>query len=236
MGQKQRKEADIKGTSPMARVSSDSSNISAAVALTPKSTGSERTATKSMETRTGGASRMEPHEREEQILQVATEHFRNRGVLGASMSAIARDAGITRALLYHYFPGKGSLAAAVTRREANAVLEALGQHQENPEEALRNALRTYFLVVAGVPTPGGEDFPNNPTDYLEWMLERTGMPVNDRTRVILGGWLQLVDYFALHMVQLNPRERRPGRTRGWGLEEAIDLCLGAVDTLTGGGY
>ena len=124
---------------------------------------------KNAEPRTG-ALRMEPHEREEQILKIAAEHFARRGVLGASMSAIARDAGITRALLYHYFPGKDSLAAAVTRREANAVLEALGEHHENPEEALRNALRTYFLVVAGVPTPGGEDFPNNPTDYLEWML------------------------------------------------------------------
>lgn len=99
---------------------------------------------------------------------------------------------------------------------------------------MRNALRTYFLVVAGVPTPGGEDFPNNPTDYLEWMLERTGMPINDRTRVILGGWLQLVDYFAMHVVQLNPRDQRTVRSRGLGLEEAIDLCLGAVDTLTGG--
>ena len=107
---------------------------------------------KNAEPRTG-ALRMEPHEREEQILKIAAEHFTRRGVLGASMSAIARDAGITRALLYHYFPGKESLAAAVTRREANAVLEALGEHHENPEEALRRELRTYFLVVAGVPTP-----------------------------------------------------------------------------------
>lgn len=62
---------------------------------------------KNAEPRTG-ALRMEPHEREEQILKIAAEHFARRGVLGASMSAIARDAGITRALLYHYFPGKDS--------------------------------------------------------------------------------------------------------------------------------
>ncbi|THD42550.1 MAG: TetR/AcrR family transcriptional regulator, partial [Rothia mucilaginosa] len=47
-------------------------------------------------------------------------------------------------------------------------------------------------------------------------------------------WLQLVDYFAMHVVQLNPRDQRTVRSRGLGLEEAIDLCLGAVDTLTGG--
>ena len=228
MGQKQRKEAEIKGTPPVAPVQSDTSHAPQGTVAEAKV--SAPSTEQGAEHRTAGALRMEPHEREEQILQVASEHFARKGVLGASMSAIARDAGITRALLYHYFPGKDSLAAAVTRREAKAVLEALGEHNENPEEALRNALRTYFLVVAGVPTPGGEDFPNNPPDYLEWMLTRTGMPINDRTRVILGGWLQLVDYFALHVVQLNPRDQRTVRTRGLGLEEAIDLCLGAVDT------
>ena len=40
--------------------------------------------------------------------------------------------------------------------------------------------------------------------------------------------------FAMHVVQLNPRDQRTVRSRGLGLEEAIDLCLGAVDTLTGG--
>lgn len=171
MGQKQRKEAEIKGTPPVAPVQSDTSHAPQGTVAEAKV--SAPSTEQGAEHRTASALRMEPHEREEQILQVASEHFARKGVLGASMSAIARDAGITRALLYHYFPGKDSLAAAVTRREAKAVLEALGEHNENPEEALRNALRTYFLVVAGVPTPGGEDFPNNPTDYLEWMLKRT---------------------------------------------------------------
>ena len=186
MGQKQRKGAQIKGKPQITAVQSDNSKA-------PENAIGEgmEHSQKNAEPRTG-ALRMDPHEREEQILKIAAEHFARRGVLGASMSAIARDAGITRALLYHYFPGKDSLAAAVTRREANSVLEALGEHHENPEEALRRALRTYFLVVAGVPTPGGEDFPNN------------------------------------------PRDQRTVRSRGLGLEEAIDLCLGAVDTLTGG--
>ncbi len=86
---------------------------------------------KNAEPRTG-ALRMEPHEREEQILKIAAEHFARRGVLGASMSAIARDAGITRALLYHYFPGKDSWRA-VTRREANAVLDTWASITKTPK-------------------------------------------------------------------------------------------------------
>ena len=61
---------------------------------------------KNAEPRTG-ALRMEPHEREEQILKIAAEHFARRGVLGASMSAIARDAGITRALALPLLPRQG---------------------------------------------------------------------------------------------------------------------------------
>ena len=102
MGQKQRKDAEVKGTLPNTAVQSDNSKA-------PENAIGEvmEHSQKNAEPRTG-ALRMEPHEREEQILKIAAEHFARRGVLGASMSAIARDAGITRALLYHYFPGKDS--------------------------------------------------------------------------------------------------------------------------------
>lgn len=87
---------------------------------------------KNAEPRTG-ALRMEPHEREEQILKIAAEHFARRGVLGASMSAIARDAGITRALLYHYFPGKDSLAAAVTDAKPTQSLRPWASITKTPK-------------------------------------------------------------------------------------------------------
>ena len=176
--------------------------------------------------------RLTPAQREEQILQVAAAHFAQHGVVAASMSSIAREAGITRALLYHYFPGKESLAAAVTRREARAVLEALSEHHPNPVEALRVELRSYFAHVA----EGGSesDAPSTPDEYLEWMLERTEMPVNDRTRMILGGWLHLVDYFARHVVQGSPRGNTPAGARAMRVDEAIDICVGVADTMTGG--
>ncbi|WP_413040505.1 TetR/AcrR family transcriptional regulator [Rothia dentocariosa] len=76
----------------------------------PAQKASEKAAKK---TRQSGQ-RLTPAQREEQILQVAAAHFAQHGVVAACMSSIAREAGITRALLYHYFPGKESLAAAVT--------------------------------------------------------------------------------------------------------------------------
>lgn len=178
--------------------------------------------------------RLSPVAREEQIIKVATEHFARRGVVGASMRDIAREAGITRALLYHYFPGKEALAATVTRRETRAVLEALSEHHEAPQQALHSALEAYFERVA----QGGEsaigETPSTPDAYLEWMLHHTGMPVNDRTRMILGGWLHLVDYFARHVVQGNARGAESAGARAMRTSEAIDLCMGAADELAGG--
>jgi len=101
--------------------------------------------------------RLTPAAREEQIINVAAAHFARRGVVGASMLDIAKEAGITRALLYHYFPGKESLAAAVTRREARAVLETLSEHHEDPQEALHTALHVYFDRVAGRGTEATSD-------------------------------------------------------------------------------
>ena len=81
MGQKQRKGAEIKGKPPMTAVQSDNSKA-------PENAIGEvmEHSQKNAEPRTG-ALRMEPHEREEQILKIAAEHFTRRGVLGASMSA-----------------------------------------------------------------------------------------------------------------------------------------------------
>ena len=180
--------------------------------------------------------RLTPAAREEQIINVAAAHFARRGVVGASMLDIAKEAGITRALLYHYFPGKESLAAAVTRREARTVLETLSEHHEDPQEALHTALHVYFDRVAGRGTEATSDVPDTPDEYFEWMLHRTGMPVNDRTRMILGGWMHLVDYFARHVVQGKARGRVSAGARAMRTEEAIELCMGAADSLTGGGY
>jgi len=77
MGQKQRKDAEVKGTLPNTAVQSDNSKA-------PENAIGEvmEHSQKNAEPRTG-ALRMEPHEREEQILKIAAEHFARRGVLGA---------------------------------------------------------------------------------------------------------------------------------------------------------
>ena len=170
-----------------------------------------------------GALRMEPHEREARILKNRPRTLPRRGVLRCLPERYRpRCRGtLPYAPFHHYFPGKDSWRPSPDAKP-NAVLEALGEQKTRRGVAYCATHRTSRL--AGVPTPVG-GFRNNPTDYLEWMLERTGMPINDRTRVILGGWLQLVDYFAMHVTcNSTPRSAHRFAPRGSG-SKSFDLCL-----------
>jgi AcrR family transcriptional regulator len=51
------------------------------------------------------ASRLPSAERQALILDAAVEEFAERGFAGARMAAVAGRAGVTKGLLYHYFPG-----------------------------------------------------------------------------------------------------------------------------------
>ena len=51
---------------------------------------------------------------EQRILEAATLHLRRHGALPFSVSAVARDAGMTHANVYRYFPSKAALVEAVT--------------------------------------------------------------------------------------------------------------------------
>ncbi len=63
--------------------------------------------------RTAGAARqrtrLDPDERREQILVVATEVFREQAYSAVSLETVATRAGVTRGLLHHYFGSKRAL-------------------------------------------------------------------------------------------------------------------------------
>src|SRR5687767_782098 len=72
--------------------------------------------------------RLQSDERREQLVARATELFAMHGYEELSMARIAREAGISKALLYHYFPSKRQLfatalqaAAGELRRRTEAV-------------------------------------------------------------------------------------------------------------------
>ncbi|MFD4226518.1 TetR/AcrR family transcriptional regulator [Streptomyces sp. NPDC058545] len=81
---------------------------------------------------TGVRRRMGVDERRQQLIGVALELFSHRAPDEVSIDEIAAAAGISRPLVYHYFPGKQSLYEAALRRAADELAGRFLEPHEGP--------------------------------------------------------------------------------------------------------
>jgi AcrR family transcriptional regulator len=68
--------------------------------------------------------RLEPELRRQQLLEVAAHKFAAQPYQDVSMSGIAAEAGVSRALLYRYYPTKRDLFGGVYQAAADRLVEA----------------------------------------------------------------------------------------------------------------
>jgi AcrR family transcriptional regulator len=76
--------------------------------------------------RAGGSSRrrLSPEDRRSELLTLGAEVFGQRPYDEVRIDEIAERAGVSRALMYHYFPDKRAFFAAVVRAEGERLFEA----------------------------------------------------------------------------------------------------------------
>ncbi len=87
-------------------------------------------------------------ERRQQLIGVALDLFSRRSPDDVSIDEIAAAAGISRPLVYHYFPGKLSLYEAALKRASDDLAERFIEPQEGPLGArLLRVMRRYFDFV-----------------------------------------------------------------------------------------
>ncbi|WP_079127139.1 TetR/AcrR family transcriptional regulator [Streptomyces sp. TP-A0874] len=92
--------------------------------------------------------RMGVHERREQLIAVALEQFSLRSPEEVSVDDIAAAAGISRPLVYHYFPGKHGLYEAAVGRAAEDLADRLVEPAEGPlGSRLLRVMNRYFDFV-----------------------------------------------------------------------------------------
>ncbi|MGW3724711.1 TetR/AcrR family transcriptional regulator [Streptomyces sp. F001] len=97
---------------------------------------------------TGVRRRMGVEERRQQLIGVALELFSRRSPDEVSIDEIASAAGISRPLVYHYFPGKLSLYEAALRRAADDLAGRFVEPHEGPLGArLLRVMRRFFDFV-----------------------------------------------------------------------------------------
>ncbi|MEV7614604.1 TetR/AcrR family transcriptional regulator [Streptomyces sp. NPDC089799] len=97
---------------------------------------------------TGVRRRMGVEERRGQLISVALELFSRRSPEDVSIDEIAAAAGISRPLVYHYFPGKQSLYEAALRRAADELAARFEEPHEGPLGArLLRVMGRFFSFV-----------------------------------------------------------------------------------------
>lgn len=97
---------------------------------------------------TGVRRRMGVEERRQQLIAVALELFSHRSPDEVSIDEIATAAGISRPLVYHYFPGKRSLYEAALCKAAEDLAGRFQEPREGPLGArLLRVMRRFFDFV-----------------------------------------------------------------------------------------
>ncbi|WP_078495883.1 TetR/AcrR family transcriptional regulator [Streptomyces sp. LaPpAH-108] len=97
---------------------------------------------------TGVRRRMGVEERRQQLIKVALDLFSRRSPDEVSIDEIASAAGISRPLVYHYFPGKLSLYEAALKRASEDLAGRFVEPLEGPLGLrLLRVMRRFFDFV-----------------------------------------------------------------------------------------
>jgi AcrR family transcriptional regulator len=158
--------------------------------------------------------RLEVDERRAQLLEVGTELFSKHSFEELSMAEIAREAGISKALLYHYFPSKEEFFKAALAEAATELAARTAPDESLPPlEQLRGSTRAFVDWI-------GERGPS----YMK-LLQSVGavpelreltsarlidglVPDNERTpakRAAVRAWLWFMDGVLLDWIEHDDR-------------------------------
>ena len=161
--------------------------------------------------------RLELPERREQLLQLAVQAFSSKSYDEVSVDDLAQSAGVSKGLLYHYFPSKRELYVATVRTAAEQLIERV---LPDPTLSLRdqiargldgylsfveqNAAAYTSLIQSGI---GHDDevlsiIDNTRVRFVGVMLERGGQGMlNPAQQTLLRGWVGMVEAASLDWIK-----------------------------------
>ncbi|WP_419993029.1 TetR/AcrR family transcriptional regulator [Streptomyces boninensis] len=181
--------------------------------------------------------RLSADDRRRQLIGIGLQKLVERPIHELSLDEVATEAGISRGLLFHYFPTKKDFYVAVLEAAARrllrqtapdpaaAPLDQLHQSLDAFVAFLERRREPYLALMRG--TAGG-------ADYVVQVHEATRAAftgrVHDalgarsdtpRVRLLVRGWFSLVEDMALEWARDRPIPR----------EELIELLMGSLTAL-----
>lgn len=161
--------------------------------------------------------------RRQQLLELGLELFANHTYDGLSIDDIAKRAGISKGLLYHYFPSKRAFYVAAVTAAADQLVEETDIDAHGPAgppnmEGVREVLRAFlgyvsrrraeylFLLGGGIGSDPEvtailEGTRQALLDRMVRRLARFGVVDNVETRIRLRGWIGFLEGSTLEWLQ-----------------------------------
>ncbi|WP_328726189.1 TetR/AcrR family transcriptional regulator [Streptomyces sp. NBC_00259] len=184
--------------------------------------------------------RLSVEERRSQLLRAALTLFAHRAPEDVSLDDVAETAGVSRPLVYRYFPGgKQQLYEAALRSSADALVLCFAEPPTGPPtERLGRVLDRYLVFVdehdAGFSAlmRGGSVAETSRTSAIvdgvrraaaEQILVHLGVPApGPRLRMMVRTWIAAVE--AASLIWLDEDKRPPvGELRDWLVDHLIAL-------------
>ena len=181
--------------------------------------------------------RLDVEERRRRLLELGTELFTRHSYDELSMAAIARHAGISKALLYHYFPSKKDFFVATLQQAADDLRRTTEPREDRPPLEQLTASVDAYLEWIEAHSPGYAKLMQSATSVAEVRELIEAVRDETSTRIIAGiagehppaavrtavrAWLWFMDGACLDWVEHRDLER-------WQLRDLLlGTLLGAV--------
>ncbi|NBE52566.1 TetR/AcrR family transcriptional regulator [Streptomyces boluensis] len=178
--------------------------------------------------------RLDPADRRRQLLGIGAELFAERPYDEVRMDQVAVRAGVSRALLYRYFPNKRDLFTAVYRQATDHLIDTVHMDPEaGLEQQLTAALDTHFdyftanrhaVLAANRVLAGDATLQAMMADELDVMRERIldsgalGDAPREAVGAVIASWLAFVRVLCVEWLA------QPSFSRG----ELRDICVGSL--------
>lgn len=182
--------------------------------------------------------RLSPDERRRQLVGIGLRMLVDRPIQDLPLDDVAREAGISRGLLFHYFPTKTDYYEAVVGAARRRVLRNVSPDSGvAPEVAVRQLVERFFAQVerrrefylalvfgSGAVALGGEGVETLRMTAARRVLEAAEL--DDSLLGVVHGWIAYLEDRALQWTG-SPAGERPV------LEAEIAHCCRALEALVG---
>lgn len=184
--------------------------------------------------------RMTPDERRRQLVGIGLRKFVERPVQDLSLDEVAEAAGVSRGLLFHYFPTKTeyhrAVVAAAGRRVRRNVTPDEGLAGE---AAVRQVVsrflaqverrREWYVALVRGQTELSRAAAGDPMAQVTWFVAELAcreLALGESALPAAHGWVAYLEDRALQWAALDEAEREAGR------EALVDHCVAALRLLT----